>query len=163
MRKLYMMVGVPGSGKSTYVNGVRGRLDYQDFNEAVVLSTDKFIEASAKAENVTYNLAFHENIKLAEMQLNADLKKAIHDGKDIVWDQTNVSAKTRKAKLAKIPKHYHKIALVFCANPDIINEVNEKRKEFGRDIPAHILESMIKNFEMPTKEEGFNEIIVINR
>lgn len=75
MRKLYMMVGVPGAGKSTYVNGIRGRLDYQDFNEAVVLSTDKFIEASAKAENVTYNLAFHENIKLAEMQLNADLKK----------------------------------------------------------------------------------------
>ncbi len=162
-RKLVMLVGIPGSGKSTYLDGILNAPTYNDLKDAVVLSTDRFLENEAEKTGETYNTVFKENIKLAEMQMAADMKAAIHAGKDIVWDQTNLTAKVRKNKMAQIPAHYERIAIVFSADPVILNQVNEERAKFGRAIPDHILTSMEQNFEMPTKEEGFSQVIIINR
>ena len=68
-RKIVMLVGFPGSGKSTYLNGLLNAPTHNDLKDAVVLSTDRFIESVAENTGETYNLVFKENIKLAEAQL----------------------------------------------------------------------------------------------
>ena len=87
--------------------------------------------------------------------------------KKLSWSERssepNGTAKVRKNKLAQIPTHYERIAIVFSADPAILNQVNEERAKFGRAIPDHILTSMEQNFEMPTKEEGFSHVFIINR
>lgn len=152
-KKLIMTCGLPGSGKSTWVdNFVYGRQDY------VILSTDRIIEQIAYYENKTYNEVFKDNIKHAEKKLNIAIDYAIRNNMNIIWDQTNISKKTRAKKLKKIPKDYKIIAVVFNRTPEFIRSGNELRKQFGRNLPDNVLESFIQNFEEPTLDEGFSRI-----
>ena len=160
MRKLYMLIGQPGSGKSSYLKDENVKTSFLD---AVVLSTDNYIEAIAKESGKSYNDVFKDNIKAAERFLQAELKRAIHEGKDIVWDQTNLNKNVRRKKMAQIPKHYQRIALAFETNPDILNKVNEERKEFGRAIPDNVIKSMSESYERPDKSEGFESVFIIVR
>lgn len=150
--KLFMMIGLPGSGKSTFIEHFPW-----DFDCTNILSTDDYIEDKAAAESKTYNEAFRDHIKAAEEYLEESLNFAVKYCEDhIIWDQTNLSKKTRARKLAKIPAKYEKIAIVCIASEDDLNTRREQRE--GKTIPAHILKSMAESFEYPTKEEGFDFI-----
>ena len=52
-----MMIGLPGSGKSTFCKVIS--------DDAVVLSTDNWIEARAMAESTTYDAIWSRDIKEA--------------------------------------------------------------------------------------------------
>ena len=86
MPKLIMLVGLPGSGKSTYV---KKTFDFKT-GEYLYLSTDVFIEINASLNKITYNEAFPLYIKNAETFLNDSLQLAIDDNISMVWDQTNL-------------------------------------------------------------------------
>ena len=96
MPKLYMLVGVPGAGKSTWIK------NHAD-GAAMVLSTDDKIEAAARAQGKTYSEVFKDEIKAATSGMAQDLLRALRDGRDIILDQTNITRKSRKEKLARIP------------------------------------------------------------
>ena len=151
MPVLYMLVGLPGSGKSTFAKNLFG------FN----YSTDSVVESIANLQGKTYNQVFFDWIKVAQNQMNENLEVAIQHKDDVIWDQTNLTAKSRKSKLSKIPKDYRKVAFVFITDQAVLEKVNQQRKEFGRDIPEKVLLDMQKNFEYPTKTEGFDEIYFI--
>ena len=91
------------------------------------------------------------------------MQYAIENNKNIIWDQTNLNTKTRKAKLSKIPDNYTKIAVVFSTKYDILEQVNEERQHFGRAIPKSIFQSMIKSYQEPTYDDGFDDIIKVER
>lgn len=151
MPALYMLVGLPGSGKSTFAKNLFG------FN----YSTDSVVESIANLQGKTYNEVFFDWIKVAQNQMDENLEVAIQHKDDVIWDQTNLTAKSRKSKLSKIPKDYRKVAFVFIADQVVLEKVNNERKEIGRDIPEKVLLDMQKNFEYPTKDEGFDEIYFI--
>lgn len=72
---LWMLVGVPGSGKSTWIENAdleegRGR-------DTTVLSTDYFIECVAAIHGKTYNEVFHDTIKYANRKMYEDLDCAL--------------------------------------------------------------------------------------
>ena len=107
MSIVYMLIGVPAAGKSTWISS-------QKFDgSTVVFSSDNHIESYAKSLNKTYNDVFKQYANTATQLMMQDLKDAIKDGYDIVWDQTNTTATSRRKKLQKIPQHYKKIAVVF--------------------------------------------------
>lgn len=142
MKSVIMMIGVPASGKSTMIQKIN------ENNEFVVLSTDNYIEAVAKMHEKTYNEVFKDTIKAAEKNLEERLAVAVKEGKDIIWDQTNLTYKSRKAKLAKIPEDYTRISWTF-AKPDPEEWERRLNSRPGKSIPKHILESMAKSFEEP--------------
>lgn len=155
MPTLYMMIGIPLSGKSTWINnsGIKS-------NNTVVLSTDNTIEAIAKASGKTYNDVFKDNIKLAETQLKKDRERAITEGRDIIWDQTNLSKKSRAGKLTTVPGAYRKVAVVFPhPSSDVLVARNQARSKLGKHIPDNVLSSMMKTYEEPSHDEGFESII----
>jgi predicted kinase len=148
--KLYMLIGVPGSGKSTWIAN-------QDWTKDIpVVSSDKFIDEHAAKEGKTYNEVFEDYIKIATHLMENQLLICKANNTDIIWDQTNTSVKSRKAKLAKL-EGYEKIAVVF-RTPE--KEELDKRlaQRVGKHIPANVMESMIANLQEPTEEEGFKEI-----
>jgi len=144
-----MMVGLPGSGKSTIVK------ELQETNDFVVISTDNFIELVAQREGKTYNEVFKDNIKMAEDVMKTTLDFALSARKNIIWDQTNLSVKTRANKLAKVPKEYYKKAIITQATDDVLLQVNSERAKYGRSIPDSIFANMLKTYESPTTAEGF--------
>ena len=149
--ELVMLCGIPCSGKSTYVNKL---LTYEYWENAVVLSTDNYIEEQAKRLGMTYNEVFQDCIDEATRQLEMSFVRAKEEGKRIIWDQTNLSIKTRKKKLIKVPSIYKRTVVWFQVELEEALKRNETRE--GKFIPESILKRMYHQFEVPTLEEGFD-------
>ena len=149
MPRLYMLVGVPGSGKSTWIRSRN--------HDAVIASTDDKIEAAAAAQGLTYDAVFETEIKAANAALREDVKQAVKDQRDIIWDQTNLTAKSRRGKLGQVPKHYERIALFF-PTPDGEELARRLASRVGKTIPVHVMANMIASLEPPVPSEGFDEI-----
>lgn len=150
----YILIGLPASGKSTWAKPML------ESGEYVLISLDYHVEEYAKSIGKTYNDIFREYASTAEKQSKAVLKDAIENKKNVIWDQTNVSAKSR-LKICQL-KAYKKIAVVFQLPEDVHKERLAAREiSEGKSIPEFILNSMRENFEFPTLDEGFDEIIEI--
>ena len=154
MPKLYMLIGVPASGKSTW------REQFFETNRAMIISTDDILEDIAKTQGLTYNDVFKDNIKFANKQMDVHMRVALETDMDIMWDQTNLTKKSRAPKLAKVPEHYEKIAIVFLTPED---EEWQRRlaSRPGKNIPQNILMGMRDSMEFPDPEEGFDRIQVV--
>lgn len=153
MIQLVMLCGIPTSGKSTYIASF---LSATWEPRRVVLSTDSYIESRARDNNITYNEAFNTFIKDAQRRLTFDLEHAIRENLDIVWDQTNLTPKSRKGKLAQVPAHYEKVAIWFDLSLEDALTRNQNRP--GKIIPPPVLKSMFRSFTPPTLSEGFDKI-----
>ena len=147
---LYMLVGIPGSGKSTWVMNNAPK-------DAVVLSTDDYLQAKADEAGTTYDAVFSSMIQSATVHMERSKREAISNSLSVVWDQTNLTRSARKRKLLGFD-NYHKVAVVFD-----IPERDELRKRLasrpGKNIPDDVIESMISQFQIPTTKEGFDEVI----
>lgn len=150
MAKCYQLIGVPGSGKSTWVKN-------QDWaKDCVVVSTDEFVEDYAKEVGSTYNEVFEDYMPTAVKLMTEKVERAREAGKDIIWDQTSMSAKSRKRKFQML-RDYEHIAVLF-KTPEPVELERRLNSRPGKNIPDHVMKSMIKSFDIPTVEEGFKEI-----
>jgi predicted kinase len=149
MPKVYMLIGVPGSGKSTWI----GSQDWA--GDCVLVSTDKLVELEAGRQGKTYNQVFSSYIDTATELMNDDVREAVAAGKDIIWDQTNTGRKSRKAKLAMAPG-YHKIAVVF-ATPEEDEWQRRLASRPGKSIPDAVLKAMATGLQLPADGE-FDEV-----
>lgn len=152
---VYMMIGISGSGKSTWIKN-------QNFNwkNTALISTDANIERVAAELGKTYSDVFSSTIKQATSEMNQQLQQAIQNKMNIVWDQTNLTANARRSKLAKIPKNYKKVA-VFFMPPDDAELDRRLKSRKGKNIPGEVITAMKQQLEMPTEAEGFDKIIVV--
>ena len=148
-----MLCGVPTSGKSTYVKKLKSMKYWEN---SVVLSTDDYIEEYAKRVGQTYNEVFDDVIPDATRELELQLNMAKEKGKNIIWDQTNLSRKSRKNKLHKIPSSYARGVVYFEVSLEEALERNKHRE--GKFIPESILKRMWHQFEIPTREENFDYV-----
>lgn len=148
-----MLIGLPGSGKSTWV-----KHQTEDADDIYIASTDDIIESIAQSQNKTYTEVFADNIKVAEKRMYANIMLATDLGQDIIWDQTNITRKSRAKKLIMIPDHYEKIAVVF-STPERTELFRRLDSRPGKTIPEHVVNSMIDSLEIPTKDEGFDTVL----
>lgn len=151
-----MLVGLPGSGKSTWTNSITtGPL-----RDAVLISTDNHIESSATSVGKTYGEVFKDQIGPATEQMKAQLNAAIAEKKNIVWDQTNLTVKSRKPKIQQLTQAgYEVIAVTFELDAEELMFRQQKRRaDTGKFIPMHIVDSMKASYEKPTTAEGFTRV-----
>jgi predicted kinase len=150
MPKVYVLVGVPGSGKSTWIKS-------QDWALGLtVVSTDNFVDAYAKEQGKTYSEVFVDYMPTAVDLMVKAVVHAREHGHDIIWDQTSTTVKSRKKKFNMLPDYEH-IAVVF-KTPEHTELMRRLMSRPGKDIPDHVVASMIASWEDPTEEEGFKEV-----
>ncbi len=150
MSKVYVLVGVPAAGKSTWVENQLWAKD------CVYVSSDQLVEDEAKRQGKTYNDVFKDYINEAITLMLDKVIEAREAGKDIIWDQTSVNVKSRRKKFTMLPNYEH-IAVVF-PTPSEEELARRLSSRPGKSIPKEVVESMIKTFEMPTEEEGYKEV-----
>lgn len=154
--ELLVMCGLPGSGKSTWVKHFLESTD-QSF---VIVSTDDIIERIAEAYGSSYNETIQNSYGDAEKEMKRTAREAFSSKANVIWDQTNVGVNKRRKILSQVPKDYRKVAVVFeVDDKELYNRLNRRAEETGKFISSKIIEDMKKNFQMPTKSEGFDEII----
>ena len=150
MPKCYQLIGVPGSGKSTWIKDQIWALGL------TIVSTDAFVEDYARAQGKTYSEVFKDYMPTAVNLMAEQVVRARELGHTIIWDQTSTTIASRARKFRMLPEYEH-IAVVFQTP----NEEEHQRRlatRPGKVIPEAVLFDMVWNFEMPTEEEGFKEI-----
>ena len=155
MPNLYVLVGVPASGKTTWFR------NQEWADNCYYVSTDRHVEAYALAHGRTYSEVFTDYMPTAVENMVEEVIRARDAGIDIVWDQTSTTVASRRRKFDMLP-NYRKIAVVFETPPRM--ELKQRlASRPGKEIPDAVVEGMLASFEMPTEEEGFDEIWYTNK
>ena len=150
MPKCYQLIGVPGSGKSTWF------LDQDWAVTCAYINTDKWVEVYAKEVGRTYSEVFVDFMPTAVDLMAKEVVAAREMNRDIIWDQTSTTVKSRARKFNMLPDYEH-IAVVF-KTPEHTELMRRLMSRPGKEIPDHVIASMIASWEDPTEEEGFTEI-----
>ena len=161
--KLYVLVGPPAIGKSTWVR--------DNVPDAYLINRDDVVDAVREPLGMKYDQMFHPENRRHQAEADRIHREkvagAAASGKDIVVDMTNMGVNSRRGALRVIQGHegeYEKIAVIFDhrGKEDFVRDnVRQRAEKLGdKNIPYHVMTGMFDRFEMPTREEGFDRIIV---
>jgi len=148
---LYITVGLPGSGKSTYAKEfIKGK-------EIEYLSSDSLRAVFGKSEEdqtVTPLVFGHIKRKVDEF---------LKDGKNVMVDATSVNRKERSDYINTAKKYGAKVvAIVFKMDRQGLIDRNKKRGEQGgRVVPDWVIDKMLAKFEEPSYSEGIDVMIYV--
>lgn len=153
----WVLIGLPGSGKSTWRAAQLERLARQG-RSVTAISTDDLIERFATAIGTTYTAAFR---MIEHQALLAHVKRQFREAAerrhDIIVDRTNLGPVSRALWISRLAG-YRKIAAVFEVADDTHRDRLARAASAGKVIPDAVLADMKTNFTRPTKGEGFDLI-----
>ena len=152
-QRVYLLIGAPGSGKSTH-----GKKMYEKGENIVRVCPDEFraILGWGEGDQSVSARAF-------EMTRSA-LRDYLDKGMDVIVDATNMYRKSRKDFInIALGRGATTVALVFECDKQTLIERNIKRgAEGGRNVPEHVIDSMLAKYERPSLDE-FDEIKYITK
>lgn len=145
---LYILIGISGSGKSTFAEK-NCRVNHN----MIQCSSDLIRKELYGDENIQGNGA--EVFRI----LNDRTLIYLHEDRDVIYDATNTTRKSRK-KIIKLAKEFtNDICAVYFKIPlDVCLERNAKR---DRKVPEEVIRKMFYQLQEPSKEEGFDAIVTI--
>jgi predicted kinase len=144
---LAVMIGISGSGKSTYANGLKTSLGAQ------LVETDAIrLELTGDAEDQSQN-----------GRVFAIAKKRVSDylsqGKNTVIDATSLNIKDRKDWIDIGKANNAEVRAYFIDTPvSVCKSQNNKRE---RKVPEWVIDKQASKLFPPTKSEGFDSVTTI--
>lgn len=150
MSKIYMMIGIPGSGKTTFVKKKAKDLQIEVVSTDIVRATHPGI-----VEKDVWPMVYE---KIGQNILN---------GRDVIFDATNVTKTPRnrfKDNVNKYSTDYELIGYYFPMHYSICIGRVAKRNEMPGELPLPIdcIASYGESIYPPTYEEGFKELHVVS-
>jgi len=105
----------------------------------------------------------HEVVQLSDFDNNRKkeldyIEECLKRGKNVVVDDTNLTEKIRKMHIDLAKKYPAKIIGIFMYAS--IGLIRQRRWRRNDQLPMVVINKQLKEFETPTKDEGFDELIV---
>lgn len=144
---LILLVGPPGSGKTTYAEKY-----LSEHSNTVYLSSDKIRKELWGDEGTQGD----NNEVFYRMQTRAI--NSLNFGSDVIYDATNITRKDRSYIISLCPKFVKIEAHIIWAPIETCIERDADRK---RTVGKEIIDKMLKRFQAPYYDEGMDEIKVI--
>lgn len=169
MPNLIFLCGIPASGKSTFA----AECQKNGGNSYTIVSTDEirkseFGNAASQYDSDCEQIAKEMGVspyKVANDFVYAiavdEIVQAISGNKTVLFDATNISVKNRKSVLEKVVADVPNtkvFAIVFKTSLEDCLRRNAAREMV---VPVGVIKRMHDTFEMPTKDEGFVEVVTI--
>lgn len=142
--KLYMLIGLPASGKSTYAKTLDGTIFSSD-----ALRAELWGDEATQGDNQVLFTELHRRIK-----------DCLRSGQNAIYDACNINYKKRMAFLKELTHIDCEKICIFIAVP--YEECIKRNKERDRVVPEYVIERMYKNFTAPYWYEGWDVIRIIN-
>lgn len=167
MRNFYLMVGPPGCGKSTYIDQVLRKelMEGEEF-PAYFISRDRIIDDISIVTGLTYSEIWQANSgKLIDKAFENVIKEQLASAEKydchVIWDQTNLTKKSRARTLSKLKFPMTKIAVNF--EPMTLEEVKPRLDSRpGKIITDELYLDMAGRYEEPTLDEGFDFVMQVS-
>lgn len=146
---MIMLIGLPGSGKSTIAKTIYISSD-KELHKPVIHSSDG-LRKELFGDEATQG----DNNKLFS-ELHKRIKQDLIDGKDVIYDATNIKGKFRKQFSSELKNiSCTPICLCIMTLYETCLKNNEKRE---RKVPVEVIRRMQLNWQPPYYGEGFKEI-----
>lgn len=142
--KLYMLIGLPASGKSTYAKTLDGVIFSSD-----ALRAELWGDEATQGDNQVLFAELHKRIK-----------ECLRSGQNAIYDATNINYKKRMAFLQELKHIDCEKICIFIAVP--YEECLKRNKQRDRVVPEYVIERMYKSFNAPYWYEGWDDIRVVN-
>lgn len=141
-----MMVGLPGSGKSYIANEINKRTNIK------IYSSDNYRLKLLGDEN---DQSQNEHVFAV---MNGDMINDLMNDKDIIYDATNTTLKTRQKTLRLLEKlDVYKICVVV---PTTVEDCVERDAKRTRTVGEAVIRKFEHSFQMPQYFEGWDKIII---
>lgn len=144
---LAVMIGISGSGKSTYANGLKTSLNAQ------LIETDSIRqELTGNAEDQTQNGRVFDVAKRR-------VDNALSQARNTIIDATSLSIKERKDWIEIGKANNAEVRAYFIDTPvDVAKRQNSQRT---RKVPEFVIDKQANKLHPPTKAEGFDSIVIV--
>lgn len=146
MATLTLLVGIPGSGKSTYA---KTKIDRRC----------KIVSSDAIRKELFFDEADQEHNDIVFKTLYERARNFLIDGKDVVIDATNSTIENRKLALSHFSDLNIKRKAIVIETP-LENCITYDKKR-RRIVGEKIINEFAESYTFPTKEEGFDDISVV--
>ena len=154
MVTVYMMIGIQGSGKTTFASVLS-----KGFNIPIISSDALRMSNPELKEEYVFPTLY------------TMCKDKILNGESFVYDATNITPRVRKRFVDSLKElgvnrdMYDMVAVYFEPDVELSKKRVAKRNQdaIERYMPLEVIEEYAKNIVEPTDEEGFTQVIKISR
>lgn len=143
------LIGIQGSGKSTMASMLGNKYKAKIFN--------------ADTYRTQFPLLDDNSIFKA---LYADAKVSLQKGENVIFDNTNISLKQRRAAVQWVKGITSSPVYAYVLNTPLktcLQRVEARNEYIKRKVPLYVVESYASKFYLPLLSEGFDKIFIHNQ
>jgi len=144
---VFMLIGLQGSGKSTLAKELSATYN------ATILNAD-----TIRDQNPDW-----DNEKVFKL-LHSQMRELVRCGKNVVLDNTNTTIKMRATVFQNLKGIDCQIIAQVLATPyqTCVERLKKRNQLSERQVPLEALRRYYEGYQIPFKEEGFEDIVIVN-
>lgn len=160
-REFICMVGLPASGKSTWVRNKMESALRDENKRYTILGTDHLL-GKMKVEHLRRQANFSERFQVLMQETNGVFRAlsniAVKKNRNYILDQTNVFPRARTNKLRPFQGFLRTAVVVLPNVPEHQRRAEKEFRETKKKVPENIVASMQCSFALPILGAEFSDI-----